>query len=62
MFGTTSGLYGARRVKNIVAQVLATIATIFGLFWLTWIVWTTLRNGISALDPISTSRLSLIHI
>src|SRR5688572_4602980 len=50
MFGTTSGLYGARRVKNIVAQVLATIATIFGLFWLTWIVWTTLRNGISALD------------
>jgi phosphate transport system permease protein len=43
-------LYGARRAKNIVAQILATIATIFGLFFLTWIVWTTLRNGLASLD------------
>ena len=43
-------LYGARRVTNVVAQVLATLATLFGLFFLAWIVWTTLRNGIAALD------------
>jgi phosphate transport system permease protein len=43
-------LYGARRAKNIVAQILATIATIFGLFLLAWIVWTTLRNGLASLD------------
>jgi phosphate transport system permease protein len=43
-------LYGARRAKNIVAQILATIATIFGLFFLAWIVWTTLRNGLASLD------------
>ena len=45
-----SALYGMRRVKNVVAQVLATLATIFGLFWLVWIVWTTLRNGLASLN------------
>ena len=45
-----STLYGMRRVKNVVAQVLATLATIFGLFWLVWIVWTTLRNGLTSLN------------
>jgi phosphate transport system permease protein len=45
-----SALYGMRRVKNVVAQVLATLATIFGLFWLVWIVWTTLRNGLTSLN------------
>ena len=46
----SAGLYGARRVKNVVAQVLAVMATIFGLFWLVWIVWTTLRNGLASLN------------
>ena len=45
-----SALYGMRRFKNALAQVLATLATIFGLFWLVWIVWTTLRNGLASLN------------
>ena len=45
-----SALYGMRRFKNVLAQVLATLATIFGLFWLVWIVWTTLRNGLASLN------------
>ena len=44
------GLYGARRVKNILAQVLATAATIFGLFWLVWIMWTTLTKGLDSMN------------
>ena len=47
---STETLYGARRVKNVVAQILATLATVFGLFWLAWIVWTTLSKGIASLD------------
>jgi phosphate transport system permease protein len=43
-------LYRARKVKNIVAHVLAVLATAFGLFWLVWILWTTLSHGISALN------------
>ncbi len=43
-------LYGMRRVKNAVAQVLAIIATIFGLFWLAWILWTTLTKGLGSLN------------
>jgi phosphate transport system permease protein len=42
--------YGFRRVKNIVAQVLAVLATIFGLFWLVWILWTTLHNGLASIN------------
>ena len=42
--------YGFRRVKNIVAQVLAILATIFGLFWLAWILWTTLHNGLASIN------------
>ena len=43
-------LYGARRVKNVVAQVLAILATIFGLFWLVWIMWTTLSKGLGSIN------------
>ena len=45
-----SALYGTRRVKNIVAQLLAILATLFGLFWLVWIVWTTLSKGLGSLN------------
>ena len=49
-FSNGAGLYGARRVKNVVAQVLAILATVFGLFWLAWIMWTTLSKGIDSLN------------
>ena len=45
-----NSLYLQRRIKNIVAQVLAVLATLFGLFWLGWILWTTLSKGISSLN------------
>jgi phosphate transport system permease protein len=50
MAASMTALYGMRRFKNGVAQVLATFATLFGLFWLAWIVWTTLRMGLVSLD------------
>jgi phosphate transport system permease protein len=46
----SASLYGIRRVKNFVAQVLAVFAAIFGLFWLVWILWTTLHNGLASLN------------
>ena len=46
----SASLYGARRVKNVVAQVLAILATIFGLFWLVWIMWTTLSKGLGSIN------------
>jgi phosphate transport system permease protein len=46
----SASLYGARRVKNIIAQVLAIMATIFGLFWLVWIMWTTLSKGLGSIN------------
>jgi phosphate transport system permease protein len=49
-FPNNQGLYGTRRVKNVVAQVLAILATVFGLFWLAWIMWTTLSKGIGSLN------------
>ena len=45
-----ASLYGFRRVKNALAQVLAVLAAIFGLFWLVWIVWTTFSNGLASLN------------
>jgi len=45
-----ASLYGIRRVKNALAQVLAILAAIFGLFWLVWIVWTTFSNGLASLN------------
>ena len=50
LVSSNTGLYGARRVKNIVAQVLAILATIFGLFWLVWIMWTTLSKGLGSIN------------
>lgn len=46
----SASLYGIRRAKNLIAQVLAVFAAIFGLFWLVWILWTTLHNGIASLN------------
>ena len=46
----STSLYGSRRVKNLVAQALATLATIFGLFWLAWILWTTFSKGLGSLN------------
>ena len=46
----SASLYGIRRAKNVVAQLLAVAATIFGLFWLVWIIWTTLSKGLASLD------------
>jgi phosphate transport system permease protein len=43
-------LYGIRRAKNVLAQVLAILAAIFGLFWLVWIVWTTFSNGLASIN------------
>jgi phosphate transport system permease protein len=43
-------LYGIRRAKNALAQVLAILAAIFGLFWLVWIVWTTFSNGLASIN------------
>ncbi|NZA26023.1 phosphate ABC transporter permease PstA [Luteimonas sp. SJ-92] len=43
-------LYRNRRIKNLVAQLLAILATAFGLFWLVWIMWTTLSKGIASLN------------
>ncbi|WP_149193378.1 phosphate ABC transporter permease PstA [Luteimonas suaedae] len=43
-------IYRNRRIKNLVAQVLAVLATVFGLFWLVWIIWTTLSKGITSLN------------
>ncbi|MCJ0825134.1 phosphate ABC transporter permease PstA [Luteimonas sp. 50] len=45
-----ASLYGIRRVKNALAQVLAILAAVFGLFWLVWIVWTTFSNGLASLN------------
>ena len=50
LLSDNSGLYGARRFKNILAQVLAILATIFGLFWLVWIMWTTLTKGLASIN------------
>ncbi len=50
LLSNSAGLYGARRVKNVVAQVLAILATIFGLFWLVWIMWTTLSKGLGSIN------------
>ena len=50
LLSNNAGLYGARRVKNIIAQVLAILATIFGLFWLVWIMWTTLSKGLGSIN------------
>jgi phosphate transport system permease protein len=46
----SASLYGIRRVKNALAQVLAILAAIFGLFWLVWIVWTTFSNGLASIN------------
>jgi len=46
----SASLYGSRRAKNLVAQVLAILATIFGLFWLAWILWTTFSKGLGSLN------------
>jgi phosphate transport system permease protein len=46
----STSLYGARRLKNLVAQALAILATIFGLFWLAWILWTTFSKGLGSLN------------
>jgi phosphate transport system permease protein len=46
----SASLYGIRRAKNVIAQVLAVFAAIFGLFWLVWILWTTLHNGLASLN------------
>ncbi|HZY33133.1 MAG TPA: phosphate ABC transporter permease PstA [Rhodanobacter sp.] len=45
-----ASLYGIRRAKNVLAQVLAILAAAFGLFWLVWIVWTTFSNGLASLN------------
>ncbi len=45
-----SHLHRWRRVKNVLALVLAGGAAIFGLFWLAWILWTTLSRGIGAIN------------
>jgi phosphate transport system permease protein len=45
-----ASLYGIRRAKNALAQVLAILAAIFGLFWLVWIVWTTFSNGLASIN------------
>jgi phosphate transport system permease protein len=45
-----ASVYGIRRVKNALAQMLAILAAIFGLFWLVWIVWTTFSNGLASLN------------
>ncbi|MEG3192642.1 phosphate ABC transporter permease PstA [Lysobacter sp. D1-1-M9] len=50
MLSNNMGLYGVRRAKNLIAQVLAVLATVFGLFWLVWIMWTTLSKGIGSLN------------
>jgi len=46
----SASLYGIRRAKNLIAQLLAIFAAIFGLFWLVWILWTTLHNGLASLN------------
>ena len=46
----SASLYGIRRAKNIVAQLVAVLATIFGLFWLVWIMWTTVSKGLGSLN------------
>ena len=45
-----ASLYGIRRAKNVLAQVLAILAAAFGLFWLVWIVWTTFSNGLASIN------------
>ncbi|MEZ0469955.1 phosphate ABC transporter permease PstA [Luteimonas salinilitoris] len=47
---SAAALYRNRRIKNLVAQLLAVLATVFGLFWLVWIMWTTLSKGITSLN------------
>jgi phosphate transport system permease protein len=53
-----ASLYGFRRVKNALAQVLAVLAAIFGLFWLVWIVWTTFSNGLASLNLALFTQMS----
>lgn len=43
-------LYRRRRVKNVVAVVLACAAALFGLFFLGWILWTLVAKGIAGID------------
>jgi phosphate transport system permease protein len=43
-------LYRRRRVKNVVAVVLACAAALFGLFFLGWILWTLAAKGIAGID------------
>jgi phosphate transport system permease protein len=45
-----TALHATRRVKNLVAQLLAVLAALFGLFWLVWILWTTLHNGLASMN------------
>lgn len=47
---SAAALYRNRRIKNLVAQLLAILATVFGLFWLVWIIWTTLSKGVTSLN------------
>lgn len=46
----SASLYGIRRARNAIAQVLAILAALFGLFWLVWILWTTLHNGLASMN------------
>jgi phosphate transport system permease protein len=55
---STAALYATRRVKNLVAQVLAVLAAIFGVFWLVWILWTTLRYGMASMNLALFTRMT----
>ena len=46
----SASLYGMRRARNVLAQLLAIVAAAFGLFWLVWIVWTTFSHGLASLN------------
>jgi phosphate transport system permease protein len=50
--------YGFRRIKNVLAQLLAILATVFGLFWLVWILWTTLHNGLASINLALFTRMT----
>jgi phosphate transport system permease protein len=53
-----SARYGYRRVKNVLAQVLAILAALFGLFWLVWILWTTLHNGVASINTALFTKMT----
>ena len=55
---SAAALYATRRVKNLVAQVLAVLAAIFGVFWLVWILWTTLRYGMASMNLALFTRMT----